>query len=48
MGSNASPGPLDREASWRQDKRLATRLRVAKLRQQAVRLDRGSTYTKSR
>jgi DNA replication protein DnaC len=26
---------LDREASWRQDKRLAARLRVAKLRQQA-------------
>src|SRR6202048_3794531 len=26
---------LDREASWRQDKRLAGRLRVAKLRQQA-------------
>ncbi len=26
---------LDREASWRQDKGLAARLRVAKLRQQA-------------
>ena len=26
---------LDREASWRQDKRFAARLRVAKLRQQA-------------
>ena len=26
---------LDREASWRQDKRLVARLRVAKLRQQA-------------
>lgn len=26
---------LDRESSWRQDKRLAGRLRVAKLRQQA-------------
>ena len=26
---------LDREASWRQDKRLTARLRVAKLRQQA-------------
>ena len=26
---------LDREASWRQDKRLVGRLRVAKLRQQA-------------
>ena len=26
---------LDRERSWRQDKRLAARLRVAKLRQQA-------------
>jgi DNA replication protein DnaC len=26
---------LDRETSWRQDKRLTTRLRVAKLRQQA-------------
>ena len=26
---------LDHEASWRQDKRLAARLRVAKLRQQA-------------
>jgi DNA replication protein DnaC len=26
---------LDREASWRQDKRLAARLRHAKLRQQA-------------
>jgi IstB-like ATP binding protein len=26
---------LDRETSWRQDKRLAARLRVAKLRQQA-------------
>ena len=26
---------LDRETSWRQDKRLAGRLRVAKLRQQA-------------
>jgi len=26
---------LDREASWRQDKRLAARLGVAKLRQQA-------------
>ena len=28
---------LDREASWRQDKRFAARLRVAKLRQQASR-----------
>jgi DNA replication protein DnaC len=26
---------LDREASWRRDKRLAARLRIAKLRQQA-------------
>ena len=26
---------LDREASWRRDKRLAARLRYAKLRQQA-------------
>ena len=26
---------LDREASWRQDKRFAARLRVARLRQQA-------------
>ena len=26
---------LDREASWRQDKRFAARLRIAKLRQQA-------------
>jgi len=28
---------LDREASWRQDKRLVARLRHAKLRQQALR-----------
>jgi IstB-like ATP binding protein len=27
---------LDREASWRRDKRLATRLRIAKLRHQAA------------